>query len=28
MLLGTVAAGLICYSIYMFTMAAYRKFDT
>lgn len=26
-LLGLVAAGLVCYGIYMFTMAAYRKFD-
>lgn len=27
-LFGTVAIGLICYGIYMFTMAAYRKFET
>ena len=26
-LLGMVAAGLVCYGIYMFTMAAYRRFD-
>ncbi len=26
-LLGLVAAGLVCYGIYMFTMAAYRRFD-
>lgn len=26
-LLGMVAAGLVCYGIYMFTMAAFRKFD-
>ncbi|WP_419211667.1 DUF1206 domain-containing protein [Maribacter sp. X9] len=26
-LLGLVAAGLVCYGIYMFTMAAFRRFD-
>ena len=26
-LMGTVAAGLICYGIYMFTLARYRQFD-
>ncbi|GLB48888.1 membrane protein [Neptunitalea sp. Y10] len=26
-LLGVVAAGLVCYSIYMFMMSRYRKFD-
>lgn len=26
-LLGLVAAGLVCYGIYMFTMARYRQFD-
>ncbi|MDO1511178.1 DUF1206 domain-containing protein [Maribacter confluentis] len=26
-LLGTIAIGLICYGLYMFTMAAYRQFD-
>ena len=26
-LLGAVAAGLVCYGIYMFTMARYRQFD-
>ena len=26
-LLGLVAVGLVCYGIYMFTMAAYRRFD-
>lgn len=27
-LLGTVAIGMVCYGIFMFTKAAYRKFDT
>tara|TARA_R110000744_G_scaffold676_3_gene2582 strand:- start:434 stop:574 length:141 start_codon:yes stop_codon:yes gene_type:complete len=27
-LLGAVAIGMVCYGIFMFSTAAYRKFDT